>query len=72
MALTNCDLIFLLLVYTKIGLVNLKCLNLLSNGQYCLMIPMALAADVVNLVMKANLFLPLYLLLGFSVFVDSQ
>ena len=30
------------------------------------MIPMALSADVVNLVMKANLLIPLYLLLGWS------
>lgn len=53
---------------TGMGLVNLMCLILLSNGQYYFMniILMVLAPNVVNIVMKANLFISLYLLLGLS------
>ena len=67
LALTKCDLIFLLLLYVNIGEGNLVCFNNLvplNEGQNFLITFIALAADGVNLVTKAILFLSI-LGLGF-------
>ena len=67
LALTKCDLIFLLLLHVNIGEGNLVCFNdlvPLNEGQNFLITFIALDADEANLVTKAILFLSI-LGLGF-------